>query len=108
MDNLNIKTDALDYDIFTQIKTYFGGVEEKKKNIHKKYVTNKISTTRYNLFTFFPKSILMQFRRVANVYFLIICILCFLSFSPKNPISKLTTFLIVIVVTMIKEAYEVN
>ena len=107
MENLDKKTEALDYDRFTQIKTYFG-VEEKKKNIHKKYVTNKISTTKYNLFTFLPKSILMQFRRIANVYFLIISILTNLSFSPKNPVSMISTFLIVILFTMIKEGYEVN
>ena len=45
-----IRTDALDYDIHTQMKIYFGK-SERKKNIFKKYVTNKISTTKYNLFS---------------------------------------------------------
>lgn len=105
-DNVYMKSEALDYDFKTQMKIYFG-TEEKKKNICKKYVTNKISTTKYNLFTFLPKSIMMQFRRIANVYFLIISILTFMYFSPKNPISMIFTFLIVILFTMCKEAYEV-
>jgi len=106
MSNDYLKSEALDYDYITQMKTYFG-TEEKKKNIHKKYVTNKISTTKYNFLTFVPKSIMMQFRRIANVYFLIISILTFMSFSPKNPVSMISTFLVVILFTMFKEAYEV-
>lgn len=101
-----IKSEALDYDNRNQMKIYFG-TEEKKKNRIKKYLNNKISTTKYNILTFIPKSILMQFRRIANVYFLIISILTFMSFSPKNPVSMIFTFMIVILFTMIKEAYEV-
>jgi phospholipid-transporting ATPase len=106
MNTVYLKSEGLDYDIYRQIKIYFGK-EEKKKNIIKNYVTNKISTTKYNFFTFLPKSIMFQFRRIANVYFLIISILTFMSFSPKNPLSMISTFLIVILFTMIKEAYEV-
>lgn len=102
-----LKTEALDYDVNTQMKIYFGK-SERKKNIFKRYVTNKISTTKYNLLTFFPKCILMQFRRLANVYFLIISILTFMSFTPKNPVSMIGTFSIVLLFTMIKEAFEVN
>jgi hypothetical protein len=49
----------------------------------------------------------MQFSRIANVYFLIISILTFMSFSPKSPLSMISTFMIVILFTMMKEAYEV-
>jgi len=101
-----IKTEALDYDSQSQMKIYFGK-SERKKNIFKRFVTNKISTTKYNLLTFFPKCILMQFRRLANVYFLIISILTFMFFSPKNPVSMVGTFSIVLLFTMAKEAYEV-
>ncbi len=54
--------------------------------------TNRIRTTRYwfllglisyTLLTWFPKSILIQFRRAANVYFLVITILTCMKFSPK-------------------------
>jgi hypothetical protein len=52
--NNYLKSEALDYDYETQMKTYFGK-EEKMKNIIKKFDTNKISTTKYNLFTFYQK-----------------------------------------------------
>ena len=38
-------------------------------------LSNAISTTKYSLLTWLPKSIWEQFRRVANVYFLMISIL---------------------------------
>ena len=36
---------------------------------------NTISTTKYNAITWLPKSLFEQFRRLANLYFLIISIL---------------------------------
>lgn len=36
------------------------------------YPENVVKTSRYNLFTFFPKSLFEQFRRLANVYFLVL------------------------------------
>ena len=85
----NFESEAIDYDKKLQMKVYFGN-GEINKNISKNYVSNRISTTKYNLFSFIPKSILMQFGRIANVYFLIISILTFMSFSPKNPMSMIS------------------
>jgi len=50
---------------------------------------------------------LYQFKRFSNAYFLIISILTFLPFSPKNPASMVVTFALVLLFTMLKEAYEV-
>lgn len=44
---------------------------------------------RYNIITFFPYSLLLQFNRMANCYFLIIAILsCFPAISPYSPFSS--------------------
>ena len=49
--------------------------------------TNRITTTRYNIFTFIPKNLFEQFRRVANIYF---AILIGLNWIPIiNAISKM-------------------
>ena len=53
-------------------------------------------------------SLLYQFKRFSNAYFLIISILTFLPFSPKNPASMVVTFALVLLFTMLKEAYEVT
>jgi len=63
---------------------------------------------RYNVFTWLPKSLLLQFTLVANVYFLFITILTCMWFSPKNPYIQAVTFVSVLVFTMCKEAYEVK
>jgi phospholipid-transporting ATPase len=94
------------FDATKQIKVYFGN-EEKMKEHHTAYKNNSISTTKYNIITFIPKSLLMQFLRAANIYFLIISILTCLEFSPKSPNSMIGTFAVVLVFTMFKEAYEV-
>jgi hypothetical protein len=39
------------------------------------YTTNEVHTAKYNCVTFLPKNLLEQFRRLANIYFLIIAVL---------------------------------
>ncbi len=48
--------------------------------------TNRIQTTRYNIFTFIPKNLFEQFRRVANIYFAILIALNWIPII--NAISK--------------------
>ena len=43
---------------------------------------NAISTTKYSLITWLPKSLWEQFRRIANVYFLLISILMIIGDFP--------------------------
>jgi len=75
---------------------------------HNKFKNNSISTTKYNIITFIPKSIFFQFTRAANIYFLFISVLTCLDFSPKSPVSMIGTFAVVLFFTMLKEAYEVK
>jgi len=71
-----------------------------------KFCSNKVKTSKYSLLTWAPKSLILQFRRAANIYFLVICVLSFFSFSPKSPTSLVGTFAAVLFFTMLKEAYE--
>ena len=68
--------------------------------------TNKVRTTKYTALSWAPLSLLYQFLRAANIYFLIISVLTAMPFSPKNPVSMIGTFAAVLVFTMLKEAYE--
>lgn len=70
--------------------------------------SNSVRTTKYTFLSWAPLSLLYQFKRAANVYFLAISILTCFQFSPKSPASMIGTFLIVIVFTMFKELYEVT
>lgn len=73
----------------------------------RKFPSNYISTTKYTLITFLPKSLLFQFKRYANIYFLIIAILQSISIiSPLNPFTALAPFVFVIGLSILREAYE--
>jgi len=88
--------------------TTFGKDEKQKKSM-----PNMISTTKYTWYTWLPKSLWEQFRRVANVYFLVISILMLIGtyatelyVSPLNPYSTVGTFAFVLLITCIKEGIE--
>ncbi|KAF8726933.1 hypothetical protein HU200_019419 [Digitaria exilis] len=68
--------------------------------------SNSISTTKYNFFTFLPKSLFEQFRRVANVYFLLSAGIAYSPLAAYSSSSAIAPLVVVIVATMIKEAVE--
>lgn len=70
------------------------------------YAGNYVRSTKYTLATFFPKSLFEQFRRVANIYFLICAILSFTPLSPYSAVSNVLPLVVVIGATMGKEAVE--
>lgn len=70
------------------------------------YGTNYVSTTKYTVATFIPKSLFEQFRRVANIYFLISGCLSFTPLAPFSAVSAILPLIVVIGATMAKEAVE--
>ena len=48
---------------------------------------NYVSTTHFTAFNFLPLAVFNQFRKLANVYFLMIAILCTTPISPFAPIT---------------------
>jgi magnesium-transporting ATPase (P-type) len=82
------------------------GLNNPNLDMNRDYPNNRIQTTKYSIITWAPKSLIMQFKRAANIYFLIVTILTFLSFSPVEPASMIATFIFVLACTMVKEAIE--
>ena len=70
------------------------------------YGSNYVSTTKYTLATFFPKSLFEQFRRVANIFFLFTGCLSFTPLAPYSAVSAILPLIVVIGATMAKEAIE--
>ncbi|ESW10347.1 hypothetical protein PHAVU_009G201600 [Phaseolus vulgaris] len=70
------------------------------------YGDNYVSTTKYTVATFLPKSLFEQFRRVANFYFLVCAILSFFPVSPYSAVSNVIPLVAVVAATMGKEAVE--
>ena len=73
-----------------------------------RYMTNVIRTSKYNVFTFIPLNLLIQFKKMANVYFLIIAFMQTIeSISISDGKSVMVFPLVMVVgVSMIKDAYE--
>lgn len=73
---------------------------------------NSVVTSKYNIVTFVPRSLFEQFRRIANIYFLVICVLMMLGTytslftSPLYPFTTLIPLVLVLMVTMIKDGAE--
>ncbi|KAK4751216.1 hypothetical protein SAY87_004698 [Trapa incisa] len=70
------------------------------------YGSNYISTTRYNIVSFVPKAFFEQFRRVANIYFLVAAICSLFPVSPFKPMSMIAPLAFVLGVSMLKEGLE--
>ncbi|KAL3813795.1 hypothetical protein ACJIZ3_015063 [Penstemon smallii] len=71
-----------------------------------RYRSNYVSTTKYTAVNFIPKSLFEQFRRVANIYFLVVACVSFSPLAPYTAYSILAPLVAVIGATMAKEAVE--
>lgn len=70
-------------------------------------MSNYVRTTKYTALTFLPLSLFNQFKRYANIYFLIVAILQSIpAISPLNPLSAIAPLVFVISLSMIREGYE--
>ena len=72
------------------------------------YLTNKIRTSKYTLLSFFPKVIYQQFKKLANVYFLVISVM---QAIPQISVSEgipnlLLPLVIVVIFSAIKDLLE--
>ena len=67
-----------------------------------------IVTSKYNIISFLPLNLLLQFSKMANFYFLILAIMeCFKPISDANGIPVLALPLSFVVgISMIKDIYE--
>ncbi|KAJ2808246.1 hypothetical protein H4R21_000131 [Coemansia helicoidea] len=71
------------------------------------YCTNAITTAQYTLLTFLPVNLARQFRRVANIYFLVLTILQLIPyFAVGSAFLTVAPILLVLAITAAKDAFE--
>ncbi len=76
-------------------------------NLNELYHGNRIDTAKYNLLTFLPKSILLQFLRLSNVVFLVNAVLQSIPIiSSISPITAIGPLAFVLAVSLLREGYE--
>lgn len=67
---------------------------------------NAIRTTKYSLLTFFPKSLILQFTRAANIVYLISAVLQSITIiSSLSPITAIGPLMFVLLVGLVREGY---
>lgn len=72
-----------------------------------KFCNNSIHTAKYNVITFFPKFFFEQFRKYANVFFLIIVLLQQIdNVSPTGRYTTAVPFILILTVSALKELFE--
>lgn len=72
-----------------------------------KFSTNKIKTSKYNIFTFLPLALFYQFNSCFNLFFLFTAIITSIkSISTLEPISAIMPFIVVLIISLIREALE--
>ena len=80
---------------------YFQGVQTHK------FCNNSIHTAKYNVISFFPKFLFEQFRKYANVFFLIIVLLQQIeNVSPTGRYTTAVPFIMILLVSASKEIFE--
>ncbi|XP_011096893.1 probable phospholipid-transporting ATPase 5 [Sesamum indicum] len=87
-------------------RVVFCNESQLHKSKPNKYPNNYVSTTKYNLITFLPRALFEQFRRVANLYFLLAAILSVTPLAAFNPVSVIAPLVFVVGLSMLKEAIE--
>ena len=66
--------------------------------------TNRLKTTKYNVFTFLPIQIFIQFTKVINLFYLLNVILqCIKSISTNSPISTIVPLAFVVCLAILKD-----
>ena len=82
-------------------------LNDHDRNLSYNFKSNYIRTTKYSAITFLPVCLLNQFKRLANIYFLIMAILQSISIiSPLNPTTAILPLAFVIAVSMLREGIE--
>ncbi|XP_057769317.1 probable phospholipid-transporting ATPase 8 [Salvia miltiorrhiza] len=79
---------------------------DNPEQILPRYPSNYVSTTKYTAINFIPKSLFEQFRRVANIYFLVVACVSYSPLAPYSAYSVLLPLMLVIGATIVKEAIE--
>eukprot|EP00941_MAST-03F_sp_MAST-3F-sp1_P005138 g5138.t1 len=76
------------------------------------FCDNRIKTSFYTWYDFFPKSLFGQFRRLANAYFLVVTVLMTIGTysslypSSSNPFTTLAPLTVIVFITMTMEARD--
>ena len=107
LDKLSVKQTKIETRDTREDQFFEFYINDNKKNLEYKLKNNNISTTKYNIFNFFPKGLLFQFSRLSNVYFLFTAIIQSIPIiSPLTSLTAIVPLIFVLGISMIREFIE--
>ncbi len=90
-----------------QRKLYINTFNDNNFEQTQKFCNNKIRTSKYTLLTFLPLALFYQFNSAFNLFFLVTAIITVIpEISTITPISAVAPFIVVLIISLIKEAIE--
>ena len=82
-------------------------INNNEANKDNKLKDNTVTTTKYSVFTFLPKGLLLQFTRLSNIYFLFTAIIQSIPIiSPLSSLTAIVPLIFVLGVSLIRELIE--
>ncbi|EFC44129.1 predicted protein [Naegleria gruberi] len=82
-------------------KKWFLGIKRQR------FPTNYISTTKYTWWNFLFLNLLYQFKKIGNIYFIVIMIFAFIpDVSPTTPVTSVLPVIFILGVNMVREGGE--
>ena len=82
-------------------------INSREENRQFNFPKNEIITSKYSWWDFIPKSLILQFMRIANLYFLATAIVQSIDIiSPLEPYSAIGPLGLVLAVSLSREAIE--
>ena len=105
MDMSEIGNNSHDAGDNGKMRAFYLNDHARNQGMH--FKSNYIRTTKYTALTFLPFCLFQQFKRLANIYFLLMAILQSIKIiSPLNPTTAILPLVFVICVSMLREGIE--
>jgi magnesium-transporting ATPase (P-type) len=107
-----VSTKTIETDGQRRVEVFENDSEEDRQARAALFPANIMVSSRYNAFNFLPKSLLEQFRRLANVYFVVIGVIALIGQysglyqSAIDPAGILAPMMIVVFISVIKDGVE--
>ncbi len=61
---------------------------------------------RYTALNWIPRSVMWQFRKLDNFYFMFLSMIYYLPFSPKKPLVQIATYMFLLFFALVQEAID--
>lgn len=92
----------------TERSVYLSTTTQEENRHNKRYKNNYVQTAKYTWWNFIPLNLIQQFRKAANVYFLVVAFLQTIDLISISNGKSAMAFPLVLVISlsMIKDAYE--